>query len=167
MVQTTINYVKVLYELKISVETVHETLDILRQTDEIGAVLENPLIDRETKDRVIERIFPKEIQNFIKVAKNHGKTSLLPEMLEGYEEYRKKCEDILTARLIYVTKPTVRQMEEMEQFLCSRYGKKQAVLDLVQDPSLLGGFILQADGHEYDWSLRARYQRLGEKLLRR
>ena len=73
----------------------------------------------------------------------------------------------MTSRLIYVTKPTQNQMDEMKQFLCNHFGKKQVLLELIEDPSLLGGFILQADDHEYDWCLRARYQRLGEKLMRR
>ena len=167
MVQTNISYIKVLYELGISLDSVHEAQRILSENPQVQEVLENPVISRDAKDRVISRIFPKEIENFIKVAKNHGKTSLLPEIFEGYEEYRKKCEEILTARLIYVTKPTQRQAEDIKQFLCSRYGKKQVELEMIQDTSLLGGFILQADDHEYDWSLRARYQRLGEKLLRR
>ena len=167
MVQTTISYIKVLYELNISLEAVHEAQRILSENPQVQEVLENPVISREAKDRVINRIFPGEIQNFIKVVKNHGKTSLLSEIFHGYEAYRKKCEEILTARLIYVTKPTQRQIDDMKQFLCTRYGKKQAELELIEDPSLLGGFILQADDHEYDWSLRARYQRLGEKLMRR
>ena len=161
MVQTTISYIKVLYELNISLEAVHEAQRILSENPQVQEVLENPVISREAKDRVINRIFPGEIQNFIKVVKNHGKTSLLSEIFQGYEAYRKKCEEILTARLIYVTKPTQRQIDDMKQFLCTRYGKKQAELEL------MGGFILQADDHEYDWSLRARYQRLGEKLMRR
>ena len=167
MVQTTISYIKVLYELDMSLESVHEAQRILGENPQVQEVLEKPVISMEAKDRVISRIFPKEIQNFIKVAKNHGRISLLPEIFVGYEDYRKKCEEILTARLIYVTEPTQRQIGEMKQLLCSRYGKKQVELELIQDPSLLGGFILQADDHEYDWSLRARYQRLGEKLMRR
>lgn len=167
MVQTTISFIKVLYELDMSLEAVHEAQRILEENPQLQEVLENPVIPREAKDRVVSRIFPREIQNFIKVVKNHGKTSLLPEIFEGYEEYRKKCENILTAKLRYVTKPTQEQIGKMKQFLCSHYGKKEAQLELIEDPSLLGGFILQADDHEYDWSLRARYQRLGEKLLRR
>lgn len=167
MVQTTISFIKVLYELDMSLEAVHEAQRILEENPQLQEVLENPVIPREAKDRVISRIFPREIQNFIKVVKNRGKLSLFPEISEGYEEYRKKCENILTATLRYVTKPTQEQIGKMKQFLCSHYGKKEAQLELIEDPSLLGGFILQADDHEYDWSLRARYQRLGEKLLRR
>ena len=167
MGQTTISYVKVLYELGMELSVIQEAERILNDVPQIQGVLGNPTISREAKDRAISRIFPKEIQNFIKVVNVHGKTALLQEIFQGYEEYRKKCQEIMTARLIYVTKPTQKQMDEMKQFLCNHFGKKQVLLELIEDPSLLGGFILQADDHEYDWSLRARYQRLGEKLMRR
>ena len=58
---------------------------------------------------------------------------MLQEIFQGYEEYRKKCQEIMTARLIYVTKPTQRQMDEMKQFLCSHFGKRQVLLELIED----------------------------------
>lgn len=167
MVQTTISYIKVLYELKMELSVVHEAEEILREAPQIQEVLDNPTISNEAKDRVISRIFPREIQNFIKVAKNHGKAELLQEIFQGYEEYCRAAQEVMTARLTYVTKPAPSQMEEMKRFLRDHFGKREVLLELREDPSLLGGFILQAEDHEYDWSLRARYQRLGEKLMRR
>ena len=57
MVQTTISYIKVLYELNISLEAVHEAQRILSENPQVQEVLENPVISREAKDRVINRIF--------------------------------------------------------------------------------------------------------------
>ena len=46
MVQTTISYIKVLYELNISLEAVHEAQRILSENPQVQEVLENPVISR-------------------------------------------------------------------------------------------------------------------------
>ena len=44
--------------------------------------------------------------------------------------------------------------------MCRECKVKAVDLKLVQDQSLIGGFILEAGGKTYDWSLRGRYHRL-------
>ena len=44
---------------------------------------------------------------------------------------------------------------------------QKADIQLTEDKSLIGGFVLQADGQEYDWSLRGRFRRMEQRLTRR
>ena len=59
MVQTTISYVKVLYELGMELSVIQEAERILNDVPQIQGVLGNPTISREAKDRAISRILSK------------------------------------------------------------------------------------------------------------
>ena len=49
----------------------------------------------------------------------------------------------------------------------NEYIETKREIEMIEDKSLIGGFILQAGGKEYDWSLRGRCRRLEQKLTRR
>ena len=52
----------------------------------------------------------------------------------------------------------------MKVFLCDKYQKADVKIQIVEDTSLLGGFILHVENDEYDWSLKGRLTRLEQKL---
>ena len=59
-----IRYAHVLSELGISGAAVEETEEILEQTKELKEILEHPVITKENKHDIIDRIFPEEMKNF-------------------------------------------------------------------------------------------------------
>ena len=67
----------------------------------------------------------------------------------------------------YVTAPKDAQLDGIRAFLCREFGAQKAEIEMIEDKSLIGGFILQADGREFDWSMRGRYRMLQQKLTRR
>ena len=67
-----IRYAHVLSELGISGAAVEETEEILEQTKELKEILEHPVITKENKHDIIDRIFPEEMKNFLKVVVDNG-----------------------------------------------------------------------------------------------
>lgn len=167
MTETSINYAKALYELSVPEEAVLETEKIFRGTPQLKGALENPLVSLKEKEHVIDRVFPQEMKNFLKVTCKYQKISSIYDILEAYGNYSRKQKGILKAVLTYVTKPEEAQKEKMEDFLRREFGAKEVILTLREDKSLIGGFILSAGDKEYDWSLRGRYNNLRQKLTRR
>ena len=159
MTETSINYAKALYELSVPEEAVLETEKIFRGTPQLKGALENPLVSLKEKEHVIDRVFPQEMKNFLKVTCKYQKISSIYDILEAYGNYSRKQKGILKAVLTYVTKP--------EDFLRREFGAKEVILTLREDKSLIGGFILSAGDKEFDWSLRGRYNNLRQKLTRR
>ena len=143
MTETSINYAKALYELSVPEEAVLETEKIFRSTPQLKGALENPLVSLKEKEHVIDRVFPQEMKNFLKVTCKYQKISSIYDILEAYGDYSRKQKGILKAVLTYV------------------------ILTLREDKSLIGGFILSAGDKEFDWSLRGRYNNLRQKLTRR
>lgn len=167
MTTVTVNYAKALYELAVSDEAVQETERLFRENPELTESLGSPLVVFETKSRVIDRVIPEEMRNFVKVVCKYRKTDILGEIFETYRDLRNKEIKILQAVLICVTPPKEEQLEGIRAFLCREFQVQKAEIKMVEDRSLVGGFILCAGGREYDWSLRGRYRRLEQKLTRR
>lgn len=167
MTQTSISYATVLYELNISREAVETSEKIFREVPQVGKALEDPTVSGETKRRLVERIFPGEIQNFLKNMCDHHQAAKAGEIFEAYRQYADRQEGILTATLFYVTLPGEEQMERIRQFLCRKYQCRDARIELVERPELIGGFILKTGSSEYDWSLKGRLQQLTQKMIRR
>ena len=65
MTQTSINYGIVLYELSVPGEAVEASRRILEEVKELSKVLESPVVPFEEKEKVISRIFPEEMKNFL------------------------------------------------------------------------------------------------------
>lgn len=167
MAETTNNYAEVLYELGISGEAVRETEEIFRCVPEVKEILENPVVAFEKKERIISRIFPGEIQNFLKVVCRHRKIDKIEEIIEVYKSCSMKKRNILQAVMYYVTEPGEEQKAGIRKFLAGEFSADEVQLVLIEKKDLIGGFVLQAGGREFDWSLLGRYRNLKQKLTRR
>ena len=157
-------YARVLYELPISKEAIQEARDILKETPILYDVFINPVVADCSKMRVIGRIFPEEIRNFLKlVCKNH-RMNLITDIFAAYDRYSDEKEQVIHAQLICVEPPDKEQQKKIEAFLLKKYSAVEVKLTIRKDPHLLGGFILLVGNEEYDWSLKGRLDRLEQKL---
>ena len=73
-------------------------------------------------------------------------------------------EQILHTTLRCVTPPNEAQLEKMKAFLAEHYHCDSVELEIKQDPSVRGGFVLNAGNDEYDWSMRSRQERLNDQI---
>lgn len=159
-----VRYAQVLYELKIPKEAIQKTREILEEVPQLYDVFVNPTISAEKKANVIDRVFPQEIRNFLKVACKYERMDLILEIFDAYDRYCAEQDQVLHAVLTCVERPSDEQLKNMEAFLCKKYEANEARIEIQTDCGLLGGFILRTGSDEYDWSLKGRLDRLGQKL---
>ena len=82
------------------------------------------------------------------------------------QEKTEKTGEALRASLLYVTAPDESQLARIKEFI----SKKCAVpvdtveLELVEDKTLIGGFVLRIGTHEYDWSTKNKLDKMSRKL---
>ncbi len=164
MTQTAAKYGRVLWELGIPEAAIEETLRIYQQEPALKQILENPTVYVEKKDMIVERIFPQQMQRFIKLLCKYSDMEYLEESISAYRMYANEHNRILNVELRYMTPPNETQMEGIKKFLCEKYKAEDIELHMIQDSSLMGGFVLTANGQEYDWSLMGRISNLREKL---
>ena len=131
-------YAHVLYELGISKEAVGETEKLFEEVPVLEETFASPVVPMREKLSSIDKIFPEEIKNFLKVVCRNQRMSEISQILFAYDRYCKMQEGIQMATLTCVEAP--------------------------DEKALLGGFILKTGDDEYDWSLKGRLSRLEQKL---
>ena len=72
-------------------------------------------------------------------------------MLPSGENGAKK---IARATVYCVTEPDERQLKGLEEFVCREENAASAVIEIVKDESLIGGFIIEIGNKQYDRSLK-------------
>lgn len=160
-------YGTALYEQNIAREDIEWSREIIRSTPQLLKALTCPVIPMKEKLACIDKIFPESMRNFIKVVCNHGKCGLLDMIFSCYEKYADKMENVLRATLRCVTPPKPDQLLGIKKFLADRFEAHEVVIDIVNEPSLMGGFVIEAGGCEFDYSIRSRFHQLEQKLIRR
>ena len=61
---------------------------------------------------------------------------------------------IAKATVYCVTEPDERQLKGLEEFVCREENASSAVIEIVKDESLIGGFIIEIGNKQYDRSLK-------------
>ncbi len=167
MTQTAINYAKALHELHISRESMNTVRELIENVPAICEVLEAPVIPKEEKKRVVDRIFPEETKAFIKLLCDYNRAEQLKNICEAYEEQYRRIHHILKAE-IYSAKPLGdEKKQEIEKFLQEKYPDMTYQLSYEIEKKLMGGTLVKAGNMEYDNSYEGRLHQLELKLTGR
>lgn len=158
------SYGQALFDLKVSKEDRENASKILKESTELREALANPTISKEEKEKVIDELFSPEIRNFIKVICRNDDAPCLQEAFDYCEELIQKKKRILTGTLFYVTRPGEEQLERIKEYLKKEYQAEQVELELKEDASLIGGFILKVQDKVLDRSLRGKLEKMKQNL---
>ncbi|QHQ63079.1 ATP synthase F1 subunit delta [Anaerocolumna sedimenticola] len=161
------NYAKVLFSLGLKEEAVQQVKQIFLRNHELIEALDNPIIKEKEKEAVIDRIFENDIRSFLKVLCKNQCISILDKILEAYETLVLDSKNIITAKLSYVTRPDEAELGQIKDMLCDKYGKTGVILDLEEDDSLIGGYVLTVGDMEFDKSVRGTISEMKKALIRR
>lgn len=165
MTQTELNYAVVLYELPIEKESIKSAQECFQNVPMLKEILANPTIDKKQKWNIIERVFPKEMQAFLKKVCELGHMSKIENIFEAYTKYAQEQEGAVCAQIFYVTEPNEEQKAGFVNFIKKEYGCQNVKLQLVEDRSLLGGFLLKIGNIEYDYSLLGKLNHIRQQLM--
>ena len=104
------------------------------------------------------------LQELLSTLKTEG-VETLDRLMDAYEERRAERANRQKAVLRYVTPPTAGQLEQIRDFLRKKYNDQELPLELIEDPTLLGGFSITVGSDEYDWSMKGRLTQMKNRLL--
>ena len=165
MIQTVEKYATMLKELEIPEDVIEQALDIFQTVPVLMEQFCNPAADLAGKHRAIDKIFPSQIRDMIKVMCDDQDIELFPEVCKAYKETQWKKTGKERAILKYVTEPTEEQLEGIREFVKKESGSDEIELVCEKEESLGGGFVLSIGNKEYDWSTEGRIKQLTEKIL--
>ena len=88
----------------------------------------------------------------------------LPAILAEYSRLALAAQGGVECRVTCARQPDEATQEAIRQAVCKLRGAKNAVLEIVIDPSILGGFVLDVEGVTYDRSVKGRLDRLARGM---
>jgi F-type H+-transporting ATPase subunit alpha len=166
MAKAAIDYARELIEWKISLGAFWQTKDILETVPVLYEQLVNPTLSLEKKHAIIDKIFPKDIRDFLKLLCDNSDADKLNEIIELFEKKTYESKGELPVVLQYVQPPTQDQLAGIKKYLANKYNRdlNSIYLTLKEDKSLVSGFKLIAGSDEYDWSAQGRINQLKNRL---
>ena len=167
MTQAAIDYATSLRKTETPKELLQQVKDVLEAVPQVRSEFENPTVSIEKKHLIIDRIFPKEIRDFLKILCDNMDFGLFDEICTAYDELGRKPEAKENqAQLIYVTAPTDEQLEGIKAFLAKEFHNPDMEITLKEDKSIKSGFVLRVGTREFDWSEKGRIEQLENRIAK-
>ena len=96
------------------------------EVPQLHDIFVNPTIDLKKKMTVIDKVFPEEIRNFLKVVCKYQRMDLIEDIFAAYDRYCDEQNQVLNAVLTCTVPPSEEQKKGMERsFAKSMELKKQ------------------------------------------
>ncbi|MCR4717811.1 MAG: ATP synthase F1 subunit delta [Lachnospiraceae bacterium] len=167
MTERAIQYGRALYELQLKEDIIKDSAKTLSDSKDLLDALDNPSVRATEKHAIIDKIFDKEITSFLKVVTDNHMISQVMDIFEAYNDCAVDAKNWAKATLYYVTKPDDEQIASIKSKIVGDTGKDGVELKLVEQPSLVGGFVLQVGDFETDRSVKGHIKQLTQNLMRR
>ena len=164
LISTALEYAKRLRELNIPGDIVGQTGDIFKAVPQVKLDFESPAVSLSAKHNVIEKVFPLQIRDFLKVLCDNGDVYLWDDICTAYREVSPEKKEEFVVTLSYVTAPSHEQLPILRNLIQKKYNREDMVFETKEDPSLGGGFIIRAGNEVYDWSTNGRMKQFADKL---
>ena len=165
MTDKSFNYISDLHSIKNAGSHLQNAASIIEMIPAIGEELADPTVPDTKKHMIVDKIFPREIRDFMKLLCDNGDFDSFGEIVADYQAFlENQGEKIEYATLRYVTAPTDEQLSGIRKFLAKEFGSEDILIKKEEDPSLKSGFVLTVGSREYDWSEQSRIEQLSQKI---
>ncbi|MGD0215702.1 MAG: ATP synthase F1 subunit delta [Terriglobales bacterium] len=150
-------------------EELHGFEALLKESDPLRRVLENPSIPGNGKRAVLDAITQRlgttrQVRNFVAVLIDHRRLPLFSEILKQLEQELNERQGFAEAQVSSARPLGDPEKRMLEAEISKMTGKKvRAVYE--QDASLLGGAVVQVGSTIYDGSVKGQLERIREQLV--
>ncbi|MBT8379248.1 MAG: ATP synthase F1 subunit delta [Ignavibacteria bacterium] len=143
-------------------------LEALKDSKQLKLMLDNPVIRPELKEKILKEIFTSKFDsdslNFLSFVIEKKRENLLDSIAERFLALRDEHLGIISVTVTTAFKFEDSQIEKLQKKLEEILGKKVR-LNLMEDESLVGGFIAKAGDTMYDASVRHQLELLKKQFL--
>ena len=147
-------------------EELGDVLAAAQSVPELGALLENPEVDSDTKAGVIRDLLAEGdelVRNFLLLVVEKGRAAELPEIAREFDQLVARAEGRLEVELTTAVELSDDEASDILRQIESASGRRIEATRSV-DPDLIGGLVLQAGSMRLDASVRGRLERLRTEL---
>jgi len=152
-----------------ALEQLHNIDALLKESDQLRRVLENPSISGDRKRAVIDAIIarlgaPRQVRNFVAVLTDHKRLPLFSEILKQLEQELNDRQGFADAQVSSARQLSEQEKQMLETEITKMTGKRVRA-KYEQDASLLGGAVVQVGSTIYDGSVKGQLERIREQLV--
>lgn len=140
----------------------------VRDVPELRAALRNPQLEPRTKVAVIDELVgdaDELIHNFLRLVAEKGRIGQIEEIAREFDRLMAREERRLNVELTTARELSEEEARDLLQQIERASGRKVEATRRI-DPSLIGGFVLQAGSMRVDASVRGRLEGLRQELVR-
>lgn len=165
--------IRIAKEGKLTFEKISKDLalikEILSQSNDLKAVLVNPVVSVEDKKEILDKVFSTEIDvliiNFLKLLTDKNKFTIFDDVLEAYS---KLIDGIDNVKRVIVTS-AVAMPEDAKSRLKQKLEEKlkaNVVMDLNINKEIIAGLVIKIDDNIIDMSLKHKLEDLSKNIIR-
>ena len=145
-----------------------QVASVLSQDKDARLFLENPTVSAEKRKDLLKKIgdaltLDVPIRNFLGLLIDRNRLDLLDEIVSTYETLLDEKLGVVRARITSALELEPRQRDEVVARLQALTGKKVR-MEVLVDPSLVGGLVAQVGSTIYDGSIRQQLQAFRNNL---
>lgn len=166
MLQKIDEYVTALLKANVSADDIDKTDSVIKAAPEVSEILDNPAVSHDEKAAAVNELFPASVREFLLSVAENQEIASFAEIAKAYHEALDKKNNIATATVTCVTEPSDEQLDGLKAFVCKETGVADAKIELVKDPSIIGGFIIQVGNKQYDRSLKSKLSSIKEEVTK-
>jgi F-type H+-transporting ATPase subunit delta len=155
-------------------ETYKEELDrfsdLITSQKELEQAIINPLYDVGGRKKVLQAVIDKVniskvMASFLLLLFDKGRFGFLSDINEFYKKLADELKGVVRASLVSATKLSSETVEKIRTTLSKRTGK-DIILEVEQDPSLIGGIVSRIGDLVLDGSIKTQLLNMRESLKR-
>ena len=161
------NTASTLLEADVAHDDIREITDIWNDSEELRSSMLSSTVTDEEKERIADRAFSPAGAACIKMLLHKGALKELPAVVREYEKLKLKQQGAVVCQLYCAQKPSEELTAQFREVIRKKLGCNEVVLDIRIDPSLIGGYVLNADGKTYDKSVKNALKGLQKDLAKR
>ncbi|MGB6385518.1 MAG: ATP synthase F1 subunit delta [Terriglobales bacterium] len=150
-------------------QELHGIEALLKESDQLRRVLENPSIAGDQKRRVLDAITTRlgtirQVRNFVAVVTDHRRLPLFSEILKQLEQELNDRQGFAEAQISSARQLSDAERRLLEAEIIKLTGKKIRAR-YEQDATLLGGAVVQVGSTIYDGSVKGQLEKIQEQLV--
>ena len=165
MIQNIEKYLDALFSAHASVSSLEEALNTVKSNAELKEIFNDPNVTLEEKKNVSKDLFAPSVNDFVAELAASGKIDSLGEIVEAYISQLNKQNNVAEATITCVTEPDDEQLKGIKEFVCKQENANDAVIKVVKDDSLIGGFIVTLGDKQFDFSIKKKLDGIKQKVM--
>jgi F-type H+-transporting ATPase subunit delta len=152
-----------------ALQELHSIEALLKESDQLRRVLENPSIPGDRKRAVLDAITTRmgtirQVRNFIAVLTDHRRLPLFGEILKHLQQELNDRQGFAEAQVSTARQLSDQEKQGLETEIEKLTGKKVRAR-YEQDATLLGGAVVQVGSTIYDGSVKGQLEKIREQLV--